>query len=691
MAVIVSERSGMWFRVAAVLLLLALMMRLGGWQLFNMLELELLTLRQRLYANQAPPHESPVVIVAIDSATQNAPEMNRLFGRATQDRSMYGYAVRFLNRSQPKAVVFDMSFNGGADFKRPEGDRYFASSMPGSHNVISTLMFDHDPSNSVSWAGQSSAVRSALQKSAVAVTGLKQVPFGARYGFSSLIPPFQLLLDSGMRFCSARTSALDNANDSTSTLRRWSPLATYGGRVFPSVPLCAVTDSASFTLSKAGRLSWPGGHVDLGHDGAPLVKWYRAQHVGQHPTYREYHFWDVLASELSLQCRENPSLPVCKVVPVPKTPPLSPELFRDKYVLINFTWEGAFDFHKTVYGGQYPGVYIVANELDNLLRHDFVYPAPWWQNGLLSLLMLGLALWVCLRFSSPLWALTAVSALGVMGFGGTYLAYARLNLWLNLAYPLVGLVLVYSVTYAWRFIRTERRRQQLRTAFGKYVSPAVMMNLEKNQGALRLGGQRRELTLLFCDIRGFTSFSEAHEPEVVERFLIQYFSVMNNIIKNTYQGSINKLMGDAIMAYWGFPLEDQDQAFLAVSAALAMRDALEDWHKNPDNPALRIGVGINTGEVVIGNIGSEDFMDFTVIGDAVNLAARLESMNKEYGSTIIISESTYQKIKDRVDVRSLGTVTVRGKSQETAIYEPVALRTTEKSDSVSSSSAMPSA
>ncbi len=179
------------------------------------------------------------------------------------------------------------------------------------------------------------------------------------------------------------------------------------------------------------------------------------------------------------------------------------------------------------------------------------------------------------------------------------------------------------------------------------------------------------MTFMFSDIRGFTAFSDQNEPEVVQTFLSQYFSTMNGIIMHQYRGSINKLIGDAIMAYWGFPLNNEDHAFLAVCAAMTMREAMQAWQSQQDKLPIHIGIGINTGDAVIGNIGSDDFMDFTVIGDAVNVASRLEGMNKEYGTTIIISAATYQKVQDRIEARSLGWCELKGKSEPVEIFEPL--------------------
>lgn len=337
------------------------------------------------------------------------------------------------------------------------------------------------------------------------------------------------------------------------------------------------------------------------------------------------------------------------------------------------TIPNAGDVHRTIYGPRYFGVYILANTLDNLIHDDFVHPVPWLWNGLAFLLLptlLGLAGW---RFKSTaiLCLLTVTLATGHFLF--SVFLYNHLNLWLAVVYPILALLGCFLGVFVYRFRRERKRRRQLRFVFAKYVSPAVMEMIERRPESIRLGGVRREMTFLFSDIRGFTAFSDRNPPEVVQRFLSDYFSMMNGIILHDYRGSINKLIGDAIMAYWGFPLADEDHAFLAVSAALAMRDILRVWRNDPSKPPIHIGIGVNTGDAVIGHVGSEDFMDFTVIGDAVNVAARLEQLTKDYDASIIISADTYEKVKDRIHARPLGRVRLRGREAETEIFEVLEL------------------
>jgi adenylate cyclase len=185
--------------------------------------------------------------------------------------------------------------------------------------------------------------------------------------------------------------------------------------------------------------------------------------------------------------------------------------------------------------------------------------------------------------------------------------------------------------------------------------------------------EKRELTVLFSDIRGFSQFSEHHSPEQVQQFLSQYFSTMNKIVSKVYQGSINRLIGDAMMAFWGAGSDCMDHAYLAVSAALAMQKAMWNWCFDSQKFPMSIGIGINTGEALVGDIGSDEFMDYTVIGDTVNTASRLEGRNKDCGTHILISESTFEKVKDRIQSRRIGWVTLKGKSKPIEAFEPLGL------------------
>jgi adenylate cyclase len=252
------------------------------------------------------------------------------------------------------------------------------------------------------------------------------------------------------------------------------------------------------------------------------------------------------------------------------------------------------------------------------------------------------------------------------------------GLWLPLVYPSLAMALTFVGITVYRLLTEERQRLWIKRAFQRYVSPDVVDQLVDNPAALAFGGEVRDLTVLFTDIRDFTTYTERHPPQEVVHTLREYLTAMaDQVIAN--KGTLDKFIGDAVMAIFGAPVRYPDHALRACRAALAMIDQLEKlqakWVAEGREP-FRMGIGINTGEMVVGNLGSEQLFDYTVVGDGVNLGARLESLNKEYSTKrhIIISESTYEAARDAIEVRRLGEVLVKGKTRPVVIYELLGLR-----------------
>jgi adenylate cyclase len=222
------------------------------------------------------------------------------------------------------------------------------------------------------------------------------------------------------------------------------------------------------------------------------------------------------------------------------------------------------------------------------------------------------------------------------------------------------------------YLMEGRQKRQIRAMFSKYVSPEYVAQIVDDPERLHLDGRRAEVSILFSDIRGFTSISEKLEPTQVIAFLNDYLNEMAAIVKSS-GGTLDKFIGDAVMAFWGEPIEIADHADRACDCALAMRDAtlrISERFEREGKPRIRIGIGVNTGDVVVGNIGSlQHKLDYTVIGDPVNLASRLESLNKELGTTIIISESTRARVAGRFETRPLGQIQVKGKLEAVQVHE----------------------
>jgi adenylate cyclase len=351
---------------------------------------------------------------------------------------------------------------------------------------------------------------------------------------------------------------------------------------------------------------------------------------------------------------------------------LPAEIFKDKIVIVGATAVGIYDLRVTPFSGIFPGVEIQGTVMDNLLKGNFIRYPPFGQ-PLILLLILGLVVLLGLvlpRLSAPQGFILTLGIIGAYTICN-YLVFSRLNLQLELFYPLLAVGLSYVGISVERLLAEERERLRIRKAFESYVAPTVVQEMLKHPEQLRLGGERREITILFSDIRGFTAMSEKLDPESLVHLLQDFLNPMSNIIIDQ-GGTIDKYMGDAIMALFGAPLVQPEHSRLACRAALEMVATLRalnlKWQEQ-GRPPLKVGVGINTGPVAVGNMGSERLFDYTAIGDNVNLASRLEGLNKYYGTSILISQSTAALLGDAFILREVDRVRVKGKAQAIGFFE----------------------
>ena len=352
-----------------------------------------------------------------------------------------------------------------------------------------------------------------------------------------------------------------------------------------------------------------------------------------------------------------------------------PGTFKDKIVLAGATAVGIYDLRTTPFATDYPGLEVHANVIDNVLRQDFLTRPNW-----AAIFDLGAMLLVALLLGLVLPKLTAflglAFGLSVLGAeaGVNYLFFVK-GVWLNIVFPTLTVGLVYTGITVFRYVTEEREKRKIKGAFQTYVHPSVVNEMLKDPARLKLGGEKKMLTVLFSDIKGFTSISEKLDPEALVNFLNEYLTAMTNLVFQ-YDGLLDKYIGDAVMAVYGTPLELPNHPLLACRTGLDMQAKLaelrETWaRRDASLPKMEVRVGINTGIMVAGNIGSETRFDYTVIGDEVNLGSRLEGINKEYGTSIVISETTYGQVKDEMVCRELDLVAVKGKAQPVRIYELV--------------------
>ena len=346
--------------------------------------------------------------------------------------------------------------------------------------------------------------------------------------------------------------------------------------------------------------------------------------------------------------------------------------FEGKIVIIGYSASGVDDtFMVPISDNAMAGVEIHANLVQSILLKDFIY----YQDDVTAIgviFLFALLVGILLFRFRILIATLILSAVFIAYFLiSIFLIFDNLGIIMNILYPLFTLVLVYLILVAIYYRTEEKNRKWITSVFGKYVSPIVIEELVKNPDKLNLGGEKRDITIFFSDIRGFTPIAEKLSPEELVQLLNEYLDEMSSIIiKNN--GLVDKYMGDAIMAFWGAPIDQPTHAELACSSSLEMIDKLKELQKKWKKegiPSFDIGIGLNSGEAIVGNMGSSKRFDYTAMGDNVNLASRLEGLNKNYGTNIIISENTYKIVKDNFKTRKLGTVKVKGKKKPIVIYE----------------------
>jgi len=325
----------------------------------------------------------------------------------------------------------------------------------------------------------------------------------------------------------------------------------------------------------------------------------------------------------------------------------------------------AEDEKTTPYGLMY-GVEIHANALNTILMNNFLHYLPRWANILILLAITMFTAFMVSRLPT-IWSLIISMIMMVVFFFSVSLIFDIYNTIITLSAPMLGILLAFLSVIVYRIMTEEKDKARIRDMFGKYVSPRVVDQILANPP--ELGGVDKDITVFFSDIRGFTTFSEAMTPQELVNHLNQYLTAMTDIILD-YQGTLDKYVGDEIMCFWGAPLPQEEHAILACQCALQQMETLNKMNENwPPERRINIGIGVNSGIMTVGNMGSMGRMNYTLMGDNVNLGARLEGTNKQYLTNIIISEFTYGLVKDRIIARELDNIRVKGKNKPVLIYE----------------------
>jgi adenylate cyclase len=492
------------------------------------------------------------------------------------------------------------------------------------------------------------------------VRGGRLVPAGAgvlplsRYaGVVAPVKPVLSVADSG--------GFLSVNPDGDGTIRHYQAVAAAGGRIFPSLGLALVArvegkEGLSAPVVPVGAAGAPESLLEV-RVGGRAVPTDEAGRVGLDYAgpFRDFPTWsatDVLHGRIP------------------------PAELKGRIAIVGTTAVGTWDQRVTPFDETAPGVVTHATFVENVLAGATLQRTPAVLAGEVALLVL-LAVGLALAFARGS-SRVSVAALVLALAGWTALAALALahHVRLALGLPMAQVLVTFGVAATWRFVLEERDKRHARETFGRFLAPSVVKEVLDQRGSLKLGGEKRELTVLFSDIRGFTSISEKLDPHLLLEFLNEYLTPMTDIIVSGHEGTLDKYIGDAVMAFWGAPRPQPDHALRACRAALAMVErlaALRPVWAARGLPEIDIGVGINTGPISVGFVGSQDrFYNYTVLGDAVNLASRLEGANKQYGTRILLGEHTRAQAGDAVVTRPLDRVRVKGKREPVLIHELLA-------------------
>jgi len=560
-------------------------------------------------------------------------------------RESYALMLNFFNRAQPKAIIFDWLYLDESTYGAHD-DAAFIGAITGSPAFVGAVMStDHGTD---SWPEKTRAP-------ALIPEGLAQWR-GSLAGRAASRTHVAFPID-GIREAAGRLGDVKHLKvvGHDATIRRVSPLSLFDGQVIPSLGIAALlAGDPKASLRFEGSDLWINAHILPIDENNQTILRYR----GPSQTHKTVSAAAIIGSEMRLLSGKEPTV--------------SPDLFRGKYIFFGPSAPGLEDLKPTPSGGVSPGVEMHATLLDNVLSNDLIR-----DTSLALNLLWGLAL-ALLTGMLSFNARRAWQSLLLFVGGGT-LPYAmgvfayELGFWLPVVAPTVAALTALLMGLASGYALEGRQRQFIKSAFNQYLSPQVIDKLIANPHSLQLGGELRELTIFFSDLKGFSTISEKLGPAELTRLLNDYLSEMCDIILGE-GGTIDKYEGDAIIAFWNAPLDVPDHAERAVRAALRCNKRLAELRpkfKAEVGHELYARIGLNTGQVVVGNMGSRQRFDYTFLGDAGNLAARLEGANKAFASWIMISAETMRRAGNGFSYRKLARITVVGRKQAIDVYEPI--------------------
>ena len=631
-------------KISIVLVILALVVFFMDPHFLRFMELKALDLR--MVSRGQLPTTGQVIIATVDEKSLSE------IGRWPWSRSMTAKLVDSLKEYGAKAVGFDIVFAEPEQSTGPSADAILAKSVKSAKNV-SLGYFFHTSMKDVEFLTEEYINASGSLIGGSMYSMVREKGHEGDYNLITAyapVPSIKAIAESG------ENCGYFNAFPDPDGVIRWSPLVIkFQDNFYYSLPIALLMKYLDYPMIVLNLAEFGVDGVMLGDLRIPTDEIGRLliNYLGPAKTFPHYSISDIIAGRLS------------------------PELIKGKIVIVGATATGIYDLRVTPFSPVYPGVELHATVVENILQGNFLEQSAWTTFiDICGIIFFGMIIGIAIPRLKALQGILLVMVL-LGGFvAGNTLIFAKYNTWLNMVYPVLTMMTIYLVITVYRYFTEEREKKKIRGAFQYYLTASVINELLKDPTKLKLGGDKKDLTVMFSDIRGFTTISEKLTPEELVHLLNEYLTAMTDIVFK-YEGLLDKYIGDAIMAVFGAPVDQPDHAMRSCRTALEMMATLKGLQQKwaaEGRPFVDIGVGINSGDMVVGNMGSNMRFDYTVMGDNVNLSSRLEGINKEYGTHIVISEYTYGVVKEEMFCRELDAVRVKGKKLPVKIYELICER-----------------
>jgi adenylate cyclase len=544
-------------------------------------------------------------------------------------RSFYAKTLEYLNRSEAKAVIFDIDFsnNLNADYSDFNGDSLFRKELSRTKSSFLIGIANKDRTEIPTWLNKYKSTHFCLIDTT---------------GYNGLSYPIKNLVDKNINF------GIVNLNpDKDGVFRHVNFNFKIQNSYFPYLPFVIYEK----LFGKLKSCEFYGDRY--------LINWYGKG--GTNGVYKYFSIASVILSEIKKEQNLSPII--------------SSSLFRNKIVFVGGTAPGLLDYKITPVTSlaPLPSMEIHATVLNNLIKKDFLYVFPPQIVIIITFFLVAIIFFI-FKMGNLKTALILSTIVILLLLIVSFLLFSSNN-YLHHSLPLISGIFSVFVLVVLNYFTVTKEKRELKNLFAKYVTPNVVNKLLSDTNSINLSGQEVEATIFFSDIKDFTTISEKFKPSEVVTILNNYFEIVANIILN-HNAMLDKYIGDGIMAIFGTPLNTKDHAVQACKTALEIQK--EFTYNNRTNvsnsPRLLTRIGLNTGKMIIGNIGTSQRMDYTAVGDSVNIASRLESINKLYGTSIIVSEFTYQLTKEVFIFRKLDLIAVKGKTVPVTIYELVGER-----------------